>query len=43
MAINTINYSYNEETVVVEVFINGKSVGICEESQVANLIEKISK
>ena len=43
MSITTNLYYATEESTFVEVFVNGESKGICEESQVATLVEKIIK
>lgn len=39
MAINTTMYTNNKEITLVEVFVNGKSVGICEESAVKDMLQ----
>ena len=43
MSIATNLYNTTEEITLVEVYVNGNLIGICEESQVVNLIEKINK
>lgn len=43
MSITTNFYYATEETTLVEVYVNGTSVGICEESQIFTLVEKANK
>ena len=38
MSISTTLYAENDELVLVEVFVNGVSVGVCEEHAVENML-----
>jgi len=42
MAINTVYNFYNDDDNTVTVYVNGKPVGCCEESQLDALLEKLS-
>lgn len=39
--ITTTYYTHNDDIIIVEVSVNGKTIGVCAEDQVENLVAAV--